>query len=177
MTTAGTNRQTTQNSVFAATRHGEQRQAYGQLAAQAPGHRITLPVGEPAPAGDANTTRVRQALADPRLVKRRPIGSTPYSGLPPDLASVRKTMLHRDPPEHTRLRKLVSAAFSQRRISALAPRIEQITDELLDKLAGQRLVAWSRPAVTDALVPGAEAAPAPISRVASSSAQLIRWFG
>ena len=44
-------------------------------------------------------------------------------------------MLHRDPPEHTRLRKLVSAAFTQRRISALAPRIEQITDELLDKMA------------------------------------------
>ena len=44
-------------------------------------------------------------------------------------------MLHRDPPEHTRLRKLVSAAFTQRRISALAPRIEQLTEELLDKKA------------------------------------------
>jgi cytochrome P450 len=63
-------------------------------------------------------------------------------------------MLHRDPPEHTRPRKLVSAAFTQRRISALAPRIEQITDELLDKMAGRRHDAWSRQAVTDALVTG-----------------------
>jgi hypothetical protein len=126
MTTAATDRQTTQNAVFAATHPGKRRQAYAQLAAQAPVHRITLPDGEPAwlvTQYDA----VRQALADPRLVKRRPAGSTPYSGFPPDLeASVRNTMLHRDPPEHTRLRKLVSAAFTQRRISALAPRIEQI---------------------------------------------------
>jgi cytochrome P450 len=135
MTTTATDRHTAQNSPFAATRPGERREAYGQLAAQAPVHRITLPDGEPAwlvTQYDA----VRQALADPRLVKQRPAGSMPHSGLPPDLeAAVRGTMLHRDPPEHTRLRKLVSAGFTQRRISALAPRIEQITEELLDKMA------------------------------------------
>jgi cytochrome P450 len=135
MTTTATDRHTAHNSPFAATCPGERREAYAQLAAQAPVHRITLPDGEPAwlvTQYDA----VRQALADPRLVKQRPAGSMPYSGLPPDLeAAVRGTMLHRDPPEHTRLRKLVSAAFTQRRISALAPRIEQITDELLDNMA------------------------------------------
>nr|QEO74919.1 hypothetical protein [uncultured bacterium] len=39
---------------------------------------------------------------------------------------------HTDPPEHTRLRKPVARAFSTRRMEALRPRIEQITNELLD---------------------------------------------
>jgi cytochrome P450 len=46
-------------------------------------------------------------------------------------------MLNVDPPDHTRLRRLVSAAFTVRRIEALRPRIEQITDELLDAMAEQ----------------------------------------
>jgi cytochrome P450 len=39
---------------------------------------------------------------------------------------------HTDPPEHTRLRKPVARAFSTRRMEALRPRIEQITNDLLD---------------------------------------------
>lgn len=39
---------------------------------------------------------------------------------------------HTDPPDHTRLRKPVARAFSTRRVEALRPRIEQITNELLD---------------------------------------------
>ncbi|MBF6332937.1 cytochrome P450 family protein [Nocardia transvalensis] len=38
-------------------------------------------------------------------------------------------------PEHRRLRKLVSPAFTHRRTTALRPRIEEITRELLDDLA------------------------------------------
>ncbi|MDH6108810.1 cytochrome P450 [Kitasatospora sp. MAP12-15] len=44
-------------------------------------------------------------------------------------------MLTADPPHHTRLRKLVAGAFSARRMAALGPRIQQITDELLDGIA------------------------------------------
>lgn len=39
-----------------------------------------------------------------------------------------------DPPEHTRIRKLVSGAFTMRRVMGLRPRIEQITHDLLDAL-------------------------------------------
>jgi cytochrome P450 len=39
-----------------------------------------------------------------------------------------------DPPEHTRLRSLVSGAFTMRRVEALRPRVQQITDELLDAM-------------------------------------------
>jgi cytochrome P450 len=45
-------------------------------------------------------------------------------------------LVHLDPPDHTRLRRLVSSAFSARRIAALRPRVEAITEELLDTLPG-----------------------------------------
>jgi cytochrome P450 len=44
-------------------------------------------------------------------------------------------MLESDPPSHTRLRRLVAGAFSPRRSQDLAPRIQQIADELLDAMA------------------------------------------
>ncbi|WP_331743180.1 cytochrome P450 [Kitasatospora sp. NBC_01300] len=41
-------------------------------------------------------------------------------------------MLEADPPEHTRLRRLATAAFTPRRTAELAPRIEQIAHGLID---------------------------------------------
>jgi cytochrome P450 len=46
-------------------------------------------------------------------------------------------MLNSDPPDHTRLRKLVNKAFTGRTVARLRPRVEAITAELLDALAGQ----------------------------------------
>ena len=44
------------------------------------------------------------------------------------------TIIDSDPPDHTRLRRLVSRAFTVRRITALRPRVEAITAGLLDEL-------------------------------------------
>jgi len=44
------------------------------------------------------------------------------------------TLLSFDPPDHTRLRKLVSPGFVNSYIQSLAPRIEQLTDELLEDI-------------------------------------------
>lgn len=43
-----------------------------------------------------------------------------------------KSILNLDPPDHTRLRRLVSKAFTPRAIEQLRPRIEQMVDEVLD---------------------------------------------
>lgn len=46
-----------------------------------------------------------------------------------------ETVLVKNPPEHTRLRRLVGRDFTPRRVEQLRPRIEAITGELLDPLA------------------------------------------
>jgi cytochrome P450 len=79
----------------------------------------------------------RQALGDVRLSKdmvaaleNDPAVVDP--GLPgPALA---RHMMNLDPPEHTRLRRLVARAFVPTRIAALEPSITRIADELLDSL-------------------------------------------
>ena len=45
------------------------------------------------------------------------------------------SMLDKDPPDHTRLRRLVSKAFTPRAVAALEPRIEALVDEALDRVA------------------------------------------
>lgn len=51
----------------------------------------------------------------------------PFGGAP--------TMLTADPPAHTRLRRLVSKAFTPKRVQELEPRIRALTNDLLDRAA------------------------------------------
>ena len=48
-----------------------------------------------------------------------------------------KGLLHSDPPDHTRLRSLVTKAFTPRVIETLKPRIKEIVTELLDAAAAK----------------------------------------
>jgi cytochrome P450 len=83
----------------------------------------------------------RRALTDPRLSKARPVGQATSTAMLPAIgAAVSHHMLSADPPDHTRLRRLVSGAFTARRIEALRPRIEEITDGLLDAMSGHERV-------------------------------------
>ncbi|UUN27406.1 cytochrome P450 [Streptomyces sp. FIT100] len=94
----------------------------------------------------------RALLADPRLSKDMRVGK---DLVPRNFADPRKQaeflkeagersqfphvlsvhMLDSDPPDHTRLRKLVGRAFTARRVESLGPRITALTDELLDGVA------------------------------------------
>jgi cytochrome P450 len=49
-----------------------------------------------------------------------------------------RPFLFRDPPEHTRLRGLVSKAFTPRMVEGLRPRVEAMVDELLDAACERR---------------------------------------
>ena len=116
---------------------GPQRRArYAELATTGPVHRIMLPTGETAWL-ITGYHEVRRALNDPRLIKSdTTLANLGRDLLPPAVfAAMSSHMLNRNPPDHTRLRRLVTSAFTRRRIEQLAPRIQQITDELLDAIA------------------------------------------
>jgi cytochrome P450 len=82
----------------------------------------------------------RAALNDPRFSKDMQAALAASSdvvaeGLPgPAFA---RHMLLVDPPDHTRLRRLVASAFTLRRVEALRPRVQSIIDELLDGIASE----------------------------------------
>ena len=48
-----------------------------------------------------------------------------------------RSMLFHDPPDHTRLRSLVSRAFTPRSVAELEPRIRRVVQELLDDMEGR----------------------------------------
>ncbi|MEV7630203.1 cytochrome P450 [Actinoplanes sp. NPDC089786] len=102
---------------------------YAEWQAEGPIRRVSMPRGFDA----WLVTRyedARKALTDPRLSKA-PRGPQSHAV---DTA-ISRHMLATDPPDHTRLRKLVAATFTTRRIEALRPRIEEITDALLDAMS------------------------------------------
>jgi cytochrome P450 len=78
---------------------------------------------------------VLRVLRDPETFSNHRPDRTPFRQL--DLTAGAATMLSSDPPIHTRLRRLVSRDFTPRRIAEMAPRIAQITNELLDRVAAK----------------------------------------
>ncbi|MEU6880480.1 cytochrome P450 [Streptomyces sp. NPDC046712] len=73
----------------------------------------------------------RAALADPRLVKSPSV----VDFVPLDEEIIGPNLLAVDPPDHTRLRKLVAREFTGRRVEALRPRIQELADQLADAMA------------------------------------------
>ena len=73
------------------------------------------------------------ALRDPRLAKEAiaPFLAARFGAPVPQMLS----MLDRDPPDHTRLRSLVSKAFTPRVVEGLRPHIQQIVDGLIARVA------------------------------------------
>ncbi|MFL4907945.1 cytochrome P450 [Streptomyces sp. MMS24-I2-30] len=105
---------------------------YARLRERGPVHRVRLP----APDGHhvmwivVGHEEARAALADTRLAKDGSrIGMTFL-----DEEMIGKYLLVADPPLHTRLRGLVTRAFTMRRVKELRPRIQEITERLLDEM-------------------------------------------
>lgn len=107
---------------------------YARLREAGPVHRVAGTDGLPA----WLVTRyedVRQALADPRLsLDKANAGPGGYRGLalPPALDA---NLLNMDPPDHTRVRRLVSRAFTPRRVALLREPVRRTADALLDAMA------------------------------------------
>jgi len=116
--------------------------AYAWLREHAPVHRAMLPSGVEAWLV-TRYTDARSALADPRLSKNPARHSEQAHrsgrvGIPGERSADLMThLLNIDPPDHTRLRRLVSKAFTPRRVAAFAPRVRELTDRLIDGFAAE----------------------------------------
>jgi pimeloyl-[acyl-carrier protein] synthase len=76
---------------------------------------------------------VATVLRDPRFIKEPLVSMVAARfgvSVPP---GVGLSMLDRDPPDHTRLRSLVSKAFTPRVVEGLRPRIQTIVDDLITR--------------------------------------------
>ena len=169
---------TTDDDPFLAVRDGARHRALAELAARGPVHHLTLATGADAwvVTGYAEAKAV---LTDPRVI-REGASNSPYGEeMPPALYSALNShMLTTDPPAHTRLRRLVSTAFTRRRVDELAPRIERICADLLDGMA-KTLDADGEVDLIDAF-----AAPLPITVIcellgvpSESHADVRAWAG
>ncbi|MEU8434713.1 cytochrome P450 [Streptomyces sp. NPDC029216] len=108
---------------------------YARLRAKGPVHRVEVSPPEFAPALlVVGYEEARQALSHPGLRKDWKSG-----GVLPGVAATtaNSNLLETDPPQHTRLRRLVAREFTTRRVEAMRPRVQQITDELLDAMAAR----------------------------------------
>jgi cytochrome P450 len=109
---------------------------FASMRSACPVHRVRLADGHEAYVVLDHET-ARRALGDPRLSKDMLAGlaadpDVVAEGLPgPALA---RHMLAVDPPDHTRLRRLVARAFVPSRVAALEPRVVRIAEGLLDGL-------------------------------------------
>lgn len=121
---------------FAITDGPQRHATYTALITAAPVHRTRLLTGEPVWL-IVGYDEVCQALHDPRLVKNEAALAMLSRDLlsPEALAARNQHAPTSSLPDHARLRRLVTAAFTRRRIEQLAPRIQHITDELLDTMA------------------------------------------
>nr|4AW3_A Chain A, P-450-LIKE PROTEIN [Micromonospora griseorubida]4AW3_B Chain B, P-450-LIKE PROTEIN [Micromonospora griseorubida] len=104
---------------------------YGELQETEPVSRVRPPYGEEA----WLVTRyedVRAVLGDGRFV-RGPSMTRDEPRTRPEM--VKGGLLSMDPPEHSRLRRLVVKAFTARRAESLRPRAREIAHELVDQMA------------------------------------------
>lgn len=121
-------------SPFTETTGPGRRAAFAELAKNGPVQHIIAFTGVPVWLV-TGFDEIRQVLTNPDVIKVQ------FGGPHPEYVSdelrdqMGHHMLQSNPPDHTRLRKLVSAAFTARRIDRMAPWIQELTDELLDRLA------------------------------------------
>lgn len=119
---------------FAATAPGQRYAAYLEMARSGPVQKVTPPTGEPAWLV-TRRDEVRQVLTDPGVLRGPAIGGSHNEHLTDQVqAALASVMIRGNPPEHTRLRRLVGATFTRGRVKSLVPRIQHIADSLLDVL-------------------------------------------
>ncbi|TDC08148.1 cytochrome P450 [Nonomuraea longispora] len=97
--------------------------------------RVTLPSGDEA----FLVTRyedIRRVLSDPRVSRNRDRPGAPRM-TEQKTKVFQNPRIDRDPPEHTRMRRLMAKAFTATRVEALRPHVRQVAEELVTDLLKQ----------------------------------------
>jgi cytochrome P450 len=106
---------------------------YAELRRSEPICRVQLPYGPPAwLVTDYHLTKA--VLGDARFSRAAAVGRDNPRDTALDISQVAESVLSMDPPEHTRIRKLVGKAFTPRRVEGLRPRAAEIAAALLDDM-------------------------------------------
>ncbi|GAB3972475.1 cytochrome P450 [Actinoallomurus acanthiterrae] len=122
-------------TAFAESKSAVRYAAFAELAAAGPVQRVTLFTGVPVWL-ITGYAEAREALTHPDVIKGKGGDGPHRDAVPAELAAAMDHhLLGADPPDHTRLRRLVSAAFTRRRIDGLEPDIRLIVDALLDDVS------------------------------------------
>ncbi len=101
---------------------------YVRLRAESPVHRVVLPDKQPA----WLVTRYDDVVAVPKDARFAKANSAArQSWVPGFIKPLTQNMLDLDEPDHTRLRALVSKAFTPGRIEQMRDRLQALTEELL----------------------------------------------
>lgn len=103
---------------------------YAELRRAEPLIRVQLPYGEPAWLA-TRYADVRMVLGDARFSRAAAVGRDEPRNVPEQREA---GILGMDPPEHTRLRRVVAKAFTARRVEQLRPGTRRIADELVDAM-------------------------------------------
>ena len=108
---------------------------YAALRREGPVHPVTLPDGSEIWLV-TRYTDCKAALADPRLSKRERANGNAR----PVTSPLSRHLLANDPPDHTRLRRLVSKVFTARRVEELRPRVRELSAALIVPLTVLRAI-------------------------------------
>lgn len=95
---------------------------------------ITLPSGDPAWLV-TRYANIRELLSDPRLSRNRNQPDAPR--ITKDNSMFQDPNVSMDPPDHPRMRRLITRAFTAARIERLRPRVQQAVDRFLDDTEAQ----------------------------------------
>ena len=110
--------------------------AHGEAREHSPLVRLLVPGMAPM-WGVTRYAEARAVLSDPARFALSPATFAFKPDVSEELQPYLRSMQEMEGPEHVRLRRLVSPAFTPRRAAEFRPRIEAIVDELLDDLAKQ----------------------------------------
>jgi cytochrome P450 len=118
---------------------GPPLEALRRLRAEAPVVRVDEPALHGLPAGPGfwlvlRHAEVERVLRDPATYSSW-LGATQVRDAQ-DLDWVRRMMLNMDPPDHSRLRRLLSRSFTPRAVAALTAAIQATATDLVDRMIG-----------------------------------------